>query len=333
MDRASAPLSFFSLDRRAALLAGVGLLAAPAIGRAQTASGPIRIVVGVAAGGLTDAFARAYGDHMGRALNRTIVVENRPGASGGIAATAVKGAAPDGQTLLMTISTTFFANRLTIPNLQYDPDKDFEVLSIVPAGHIPLIVRNDTRATNLAEFVAFASANNASLGTYGAGSLPHLYADILTRRTTRPVAAVHYRGEAPMWQDLAGGSLQAAGGTYLAARSVLDSGIARAIAVPTDKRMRRLPDVPTFAEQGFVDPVFNLKTWVGFFAHSGTATDILDRYSQVIVEAGMTDPIVRLRETFAIDDPAMSRAESKALYTREAPVWLDAVRRLNLQPS
>lgn len=320
------------LSRRAALGAAA-LLAAPAIGRAQDMPpGNIRLICGLPAGGLTDIFSRAYGDFIGRALNRTVVVENRPGASGGIAAQAVKNAAPDGLTMLMTISTTFFGNRVLVKNLQYDPDKDFSVISVIPAGHLPLVVRSNLGITSIKDFLAYAATNDVSLGTYGAGSFPHVVTDALNRQLTRKIAAVHYRGEAAMWRDLAGGALHAACGSYLAAASVLDTGAGRAIAVPTDTRMRRLPNVPTFIEQGLTQPVFGLKSWVGLFTPAGVPEAVLDRYSALAVEAGKSEAIVKLLDTYAIDEAAMDRRASKTLYDAEGPVWVQAVRALDITP-
>lgn len=320
------------LTRRGAV-GSLVLLATPSIVRAQTLpQGAIRIVCGLPAGGLTDIFARAYGEHIGRVLGRTVVVENRPGASGGVAAAAVKGAQPDGLTLLFTISTTFFGNRVLVRSLQYDPDRDFNIVSIVPAGHLPLIVRSNLPITSIAELLRYAEANDVSIGTYGAGSFPHVMIDALNRGLTRKMAAVHYRGEAAMWRELAGGSLHAACGTVLAAAALLDGGTGRPIAVPTDRRLSRMPNVPTFAEQGFNAPVFNLKTWVGMFAPAGVPDAIVDRYSELMVEAGQSDTIRRLRETNAIDEAAIGRRESRALYDREGPVWIEAVRGLGITP-
>lgn len=321
--------------RRVALagLSSLTGLAVPSIGRAQTLpAGNIRIVVGLPAGGLTDAFARAYGNHIGRELGRTVVVDNRPGASGALAAQTVKAAPADGLTLLFTISTTFFGNRVLIRNLQYDPDRDFTIVSVVPAGHLPLVVRANLPFTSVRDLLAHAERNDVSIGTYGAGSFPHVMIDALNRNLSRKIEPVHYRGEAPMWTDLAGGRLHAACGSFLAAQTVLASGAGRVIAVPTDTRMRRLPEVPTFAEQGFPAPVFNLKAWVGLAAPSGVPDALLDRYSELMVAAAPTEPLLRLREMNAIDEGAMSRAASKALYDIEGPVWVEAVRALGLTP-
>ncbi|WP_252511289.1 Bug family tripartite tricarboxylate transporter substrate binding protein [Phreatobacter aquaticus] len=324
------------ITRRRLLATGTAsTLFAPLVARAQAPwpTGTIRIICGTAAGGLTDLFSRAYGEFISRRVGQTVVVENRPGASGGIAAQAVKQAPPDGLTMILTISTTFFANRILISNLQYDPDKDFKVVSIMPAGHLPLVVRSSTGVTNVKEFLAFAEANNVSFGTYGAGSFPHTVAYEFNKLLQRKIVPVHYRGEAPMWNDLSGGALQAAIGSYLGMAGVLQSGAGRAIAVPTAKRMGKLPNVPTFQEQGLNIPVLQLNGWVGLFAPAATPEPTLDRIAELMVEAGKSEAIVKLLDTFGIDEAAMSRKDSQKLYDEEGPVWIESTRQLGITPS
>lgn len=321
---------------RRSLLAAVpaATLAAPRLARAQAwPAGTIRIICGTAAGGLTDLFSRAYGDYIAKQTGQTVIVENRPGASGGIAAQAVKMAPPDGLTFILTISTTFFANRILISNLQYDPDRDFKFISAMPAGHLPLIVHRSTGVTNVREFLDYARANNISFGTYGAGSFPHTVAFEFNKMLDRKIVPVHYRGEAPMWNDFNGGALQAAIGSYLGSAAVLQSGVGRAIAVPTDRRMGKLPDVPTFSEQGINIRVLQLKGWVGLFAPAALPDAIADRVSALMVEGGRSEAIRKILDTFGIDEAAMDRAASQKLYDEEGPDWIAATRQLGITPS
>jgi tripartite-type tricarboxylate transporter receptor subunit TctC len=309
-------------------------IALPGLVRAQTwPNGPIRIICGTAAGGLSDIFSRTYGEYISKAVGQPVVVENRPGASGAIAAQAVKQAPPDGQTFILSLSTTFLGNRVLIRNLQYDPDKDFTMISAMPAGHLPLIVHRSTGVGNVKEFLDFARTKDVSLGTYGAGTLPHIMTFEFNRSLERKIVPVHYRGEAPMWNDMAGGTLQAAVGSYLAASSVLQSGAGRAIAVPTTRRMKKLPDVPTFVEQGVTARLFQLRSWVGLFAPAGLPDVIADRVSALMVEGGKSEAIQKVLDTFGVDDPAMGRAESRKLYEEEGPEWITATRELGLSPT
>ena len=139
-------------------------------------------------------------------------------------------------------------------SLPYDPDKDFSFISLLSAGHLPLVVHKSTGATNIKEFVEYARKNKVSFGSYAAGSFAHIVCVELNKLYGLDMVVVNYRGEAPMWQDMHAGAIQAAVGSYQAALSVIDAGTGRAIAVQTTKRMRKLPDVPTFIEQGLVHP-------------------------------------------------------------------------------
>ncbi len=144
----------------------------------------------------------------------------------------MKTAPADGYTLMFTITTTMVMNRVLYKSLPYDPDKDFVLIAYMPSGGLPLVASKATGATNLKEFAEYARKNKVSFGTYAAGSAAHIAVGELNKHFGLQMEAVHYRGEAPMWQDLAAGVIQAAVGSYAAASNVLQSGAGRAIAVP-----------------------------------------------------------------------------------------------------
>jgi tripartite-type tricarboxylate transporter receptor subunit TctC len=323
-----------AISRRAALRGGIATatalsLRAPA--RAQAwPNQPLKFICSHPAGGLTDAFARSYGDYIGQKLGQPVVVENKSGAGGQIAAQAVATAQPDGHTLLVTISSTLLGNRVLYKKLPYDPDKDFSFIALMPSGHLPLLVHRSTGATTLKEFVEYARKNTVSIGTYGAGSFPHIVTATLNRQYGLKMVAVHYRGESPMWQDFAAGSLQAACGSYQAALGALQSGNGRAVAVPQRVRMKKLPDVPTFAEQGFSAPVFQALGYIAFLGPAGIPEQVAERLSYLAVEAGKSERIVKLLDTFGIDDAAKDRAFFRRTYETEGAIWINAVKDLDL---
>ena len=210
----------------------------------RLANRPIKIIAGYPAGGQTDLFARTYGEYIRSETGQNVVVENKAGASGSVAAVEAKRAAPDGYTLMFTISTTMIMNRVLIKDIPYDAEKDFVLVSIMPAGSLPFVAGEKTGAKTLAEFVAYAKkAEKVNIGTYGAGSYAHMAIVEMNKLYGLKMEAVHYRGEAPMWTDLAGGFIDGAHGSYGAALPVLQSGRGRAVAV-SRKRMSVLPDVP-----------------------------------------------------------------------------------------
>ena len=156
---------------------------------------------------------------------RALRVENKAGASGSVAAAEAKRAAPDGYTLMFTISTTMIMNRVLIKDIPYDAEKDFVLVSIMPSGSLPFVAGEKTGAKTLDEFVAYAKkAEKVNIGTYGAGSYAHMAVAEMNKQYGLKMEAVHYRGEAPMWTDLAGGFIDGAHGSYSAALSVLQSG-------------------------------------------------------------------------------------------------------------
>ena len=251
-------------SRRNLIKAGAATIAAAPFAPALAQSWPtrtIRIVVSTPAGGLTDAFARVYGEYISAKLGQPVVVENKPGGSGIVAAQLVKSAEPDGYTLLYTISSTLLGNRIVFKSLPYDPDKDFAFISITLSGHLPLVVHTSTGATTLKEFVDYARKNKTTAGSYGSGSFAHIAAVQLKQEFGLDMEIAQYRGEAPMWQDFLSGSIQLAVGSYQAAVPALQTGQGRAVAVPTPARMKKMPNVPTFLEQGYTAKVYQLVTW------------------------------------------------------------------------
>ena len=192
------------LTRRRLIATGAAAATIPLLGTQANAqawpSKPIKIIAGYPAGGQTDLFARTYGDYLAQKLGQPVIVENKPGAGGTVAAVETKRAAPDGYTIMFTISTTMIMNRALYKNVPYDADKDFILLSIMPAGSICFAVGTKTGATNLKEFVEYAKkTGKVSIGTYAAGSYAHMAIAELNKQYGLNIEAVHYRGEAPMW--------------------------------------------------------------------------------------------------------------------------------------
>jgi tripartite-type tricarboxylate transporter receptor subunit TctC len=325
----------FRMTRRGLIAASAAAVAAPGLLKAQGAwpNRPVRILCAFPAGGITDGYARAYGDYIAQKSGQTVVVENRVGAGGGIAAQALKSAPDDGHTLMITISSTMLGNRVMFKNLPYDPDKDFSFLAIMSTGHLPLVAQKNTGAKTIAEFVDFARKNRTSFGSYAAGSFAHIVGAELNRRFGLDMTIVHYRGEAPMWQDLLTGNSAVAMGSYTAAKGVLDTGAGVAIAVPTSKRMSTLPDVATYAEQGLKDPVFDLMSWAGFFGKASMPAEMVQQISDLMVEAGKTERIRNLTATFGIDDTAQDHRFFRQIYETQGPIWLDHLSRLGVTPS
>jgi len=295
-------------------------------------SKPIKIVCAYPPGGLADSFARIYGEYLSLKLGQPVIIENRAGASGSIGAAAVKQSPPDGYTLLVAITATLAQNRVLFKNLPYDGDKDFALISSMSAGHLPFVVSKATNATNLKEFVEYARKNKTNVGTFGPGSYPHIVVAELNKQYGLEMKAVHYRGEAPMWQDFAAGVLHAAMASYANAVNALESGAGRAIAVQTTTRSRKLPDVPTFFEQGADSQIFALTGYIFLAGPIDMPQDIVERLSSLMVEAGKTGRIQKLLDSYGIDQSAQGHIAFKKLYDDETPPLVAAVRALGLTP-
>ena len=246
-----------------ATAATAATLAAPML-RAQTLpNGPVRIVVGFAPGGGTDALARLVGQKLQGMWNLTVVVENRAGASGVIAADMVYNAAPDGNTLLMAHINSHALAPGLMPKLGYVVDRDFTPLTLVGVTPNLLICNNDQPARTVADLVAQCKANpgKVTFGSAGQGSAQHLALESF--KLAAGVFALHipYKGSGPMLTDLMGGQIGYSFDTMTAATPHVKSGKVRAIAQTRAKRASGHPTVPTMAESGF--PGFEATTWYG----------------------------------------------------------------------
>ncbi len=246
-----------------ATAATTATLAAPML-RAQTLpNGPVRIVVGFAPGGGTDALARLVGQKLQGMWNLTVVVENRAGASGVIAADMVSKAAPDGNTLLMAHINSHALAPGLMPKLGYVVDRDFTPLTLVGVTPNLLICNNDQPARTVADLVAQCKANpgKVTFGSAGQGSAQHLALESF--KLAAGVFALHipYKGSGPMLTDLMGGQIGYSFDTMTAATPHVKSGKVRAIAQTRAKRASGHPTVPTMAESGF--PGFEATTWYG----------------------------------------------------------------------
>lgn len=292
-------------------------------------SRPIKIVCSNFAGGITDLLARAYGDYLSQTLGQPVVVENKPGAGGTVAAQAVKASPADGHTLLFALIGTMVQNRVLYRNLPYDPDKDFVLISTMSLGSGVLMAHRSTGATNMKEFVEFARTNRTNVGTWGAGTAAHMVIAELNKQFGLQMEAVHYGRS--MWPDFDAGVLQAAQGAYLSSINSAQTGTGRVIAVGP-RRTRKLPDVPTFAEQGVTSRLFGLSGYCCLAGPSAMPREIVERLSTLMVEAGRSERVQRLMDTHGIDEAAVGHVEARALHEAEKPVWIELVSSLGLTP-
>jgi tripartite-type tricarboxylate transporter receptor subunit TctC len=242
------PGATLKLTRRTFVTGSAAALCAlPGKSRAQSSwpARQIRILVPYPPGGQTDGIARAFGDYLARQLGKTVIIENKAGAGGVIGVTEVKRAEPDGTTILCTISSSLIQNRLTVKDLPYDPEKDFIYLTLVSGTGGPVVAAKKTGASNLREFIEYAKkVGSLNWGSYGVGSTPHVLIETMAKQYGIRFQVIQYRGEALMWNDVAGQTLDGASGSYAAAAPVIQAGTGILIAV-TGNRLPPYPDTPT----------------------------------------------------------------------------------------
>ena len=315
----------FSIDRRRWVAASAGLVAGlgtrPLRAQAGFPSKLVKIIVAFPPGGLTDAYARMYAEQLTTQLGGTAMVENKPGAGAILAIDAVSKSPPDGHTLLMTTSGTVWQNRVLYSKLPYNLDRDLLPIAFFPSGPLVIGVGEKVPAKTLKEFIEWARQNPCSMGTYAPGSVPHMVADQLNRSEGTKIQAIHYKGESPMWVDLASGQIQIAVGSYQSFNTVASRGV-KPIAVTGNYRSPKLPDVPTAQQQGAKGRLFTLEGGLPLMAPAGTPEAVLQALSRVAVQGAETERAAKLREQFSIPNKPRNLKDTRADWARDVPVWV-----------
>lgn len=266
------------IQRRQALmgLAAAGLASANswAIGAAWP-NKPIKLVVAFAPGGPADIIARLLSQRLGDRLQQSVIVENRGGAGGNVAAQVVARAEPDGYTLLVTTSA-FAVNPALSRKAGYDPIKEFSSVNVVADTPNLIVASPALPVQNLKDVFKLAKTQNLSFGTAGAGTTPHLSAEYLFKSLAKVnILHVPYTGAGPALSAVMGNQIELASVALPAAVALVKANKVRPLAVTSERRVASMQDIPTVAELGF--PGFNFATWVGLFAPSKTPNDIVAR--------------------------------------------------------
>jgi tripartite-type tricarboxylate transporter receptor subunit TctC len=295
----------------------------PATAPAQTAfpERGVRIVVAFGVGGTTDVLARVVGQKLSERWHQPVVIENKPGASGNVAAVAVAQAEPDGYTLLLA-TQSLAVNVTTLPNRQIDPLRDFAPVTLLARAPSILIVPPKALHATLTELVAYSKQHPQELtyGSAGVGTVGHLAAELLKRQTGLAATHVPYNGATTQaYVDITSGRLSFMLPTIAGYIPQIKAGSFRALAVSGERRLDALPQVPTFAEAGA--PEFVAPSWYGLFAPKGTPTDIVARLGTDVRDV-LSDTNVRARCDEIGFVPIGSGPEAlSALLRDEIPKW------------
>jgi len=292
---------------------------------------PVKILVGAPAGGTTDTMARAIADPMAAALKQPVLVENRPGAGGNLAAAAVAKSVPDGYTLLVSFSSHTI-NATLYPSLPYDPVADFTPITMIARVPSLLVGRADLPAKDLKELIALAKAqpHKLTIGIGGIGSSLHLAGEKFKLMTGVDLLNVPYKGTAPALTDLLGGQIDLMYISVVTGAEQVRAGKLRAYGVTSDKRQAMFTDLPAIGE---VVPGFESTAWFGVFAPAGLPDAVTQKLHTTIV-AALAEP--RLREQLKTEGATAvgnTRKEFTAFVREDIERWAPVVKASGAKPN
>jgi tripartite-type tricarboxylate transporter receptor subunit TctC len=285
---------------------------------------PVKIVLGVPPGGGLDVLVRGVAQELTARWGQSIVVENRPGASGLIAAEGIANATPDGYSLLATTDQIYMGNRYAFKKLPYNPDTSFANIVIMARAEQFLLANPEVPAKTLPELIALEKQKPGSLayGTWGDGSPPHLVYETLNKNTGTKFLHVPYKGVAPVLNALTSNEIQLSVGSSGVAGQLLKAGKVKALALAAKERSPLFPDVPTTAELGFPD--IQAFIWFGLAAPAGTPHAIIDKISadvrDVIRQPAFTERFIAVPGWKVI---ASTPAETDQIIKNELPIIRD----------
>ena len=291
----------------------------------------LRIVVPFPAGGSGDVQVRIVADELAKVLGQPVMVENKPGASGGLAAVDVAHAPPDGYTLMVGSVGTHAINVSLYSKLQYDPVKDFAPLTLMTVFPQLIVPGINFNGNSLADLIASlkADARKASYGSSGIGSPTHLAGELFKTETGADIVHVPYRGQGPAANDLLAGELQVMFPSVPDTLAFIVSGKLRALAIMSDRRLKLLPHVPTTVELGW--PKLISSFWAGLYTTAGTPHSVVERLNRELVQIVRSPGFAGRVEPLGFEARAMTRDEFVQFNADEIKRWGQIVRGLGIQ--
>jgi tripartite-type tricarboxylate transporter receptor subunit TctC len=321
------------LTRRRHLIAAMtaitlGACGLPAHAADWPADKPITYVVPFTVGGSTDVVGRTLAQKLGERLKQNVVVENKPGAAGGIGATYVAKAPADGYTLFGGTISTHAINASLYKNLRYDPVKDFEPVSLIATLPNVLLVDPNLGVNNVAELIELLKrdASKRTFASSGQGTSTHLAGELFAETIGVPLTHVPYKGTPPAMVDVSSGAVTFMFDQMTAALPLLQNGKLKLIAVTTPNRIALAPDTPTMEEAGVKG--FQMASWQAVYAPKGTPKPIVDRLSKEIAEI-LKEPDVqeKLGKTMGMELVGSTPEQLRDLMATEIPRWAEVVQK------
>lgn len=291
---------------------------------------PITIVAPFAAGSGTDQMARAYGQVLSETYKVPVIVENKAGASGFLAAQYVANAAPDGYTVLLTTNTTHAANEHLFKKLPYDPVKDFTPVSLIATGNMFLLVNASSDIKSVSDLVAAAKKTPGKLNFGSGSSSSRVGSELLKQMTQIDVLHIPYKSNPMAIADLLGGQIDFMFVDAPTALPQIASGKVRALAVSSTERMAAAPDVPTVAQAGVKG--YDVSYWIAFYLPANASKDITSKLNQMIVKASHS-PLIEARMAATSSVSKTSTPDELAQFqAAESGKWGTVIRAAGIQP-
>ena len=313
------------------VLAFLGLVTLTSIASAQSfPDRPITLVVPNPPGGLVDTSARLLSEPLTRVIGQTVVVDNKPGASGNIAYQYVANAKPDGYTLLISYSGYHVGNPALMDKLPWDPIKDFSPIALLTVSTNVIAVHPSVPVNNLKEFIAYAKANPGKLNyaSQGNGSVSHIGTEMFKQTTGIEMVHVPYKGSGPAIQDVLAGQVQVFISTPPSLMQHVQSGKLKGLAVTGKNRHPGMPNVPTTAEAGL--PSFQLESWVGLFAPAATPKAVVTKLTDSVKKSLALPEVKERADAAGVELRYLTPAQTEALVKRELPYWNKAIKSANI---
>ncbi len=292
---------------------------------------PIEWVVGYAVGGGSDLVARSVAEAMGKSLNRTIVINNKPGAGTNIAADYVARSKDVGNILFSADFATLAANPFLFSKLSYDAQKDFQPVGLLVRFPMFLVINNDVPANNLKEFMAWVKAQKDPVpwGSAGPGSPHHLVGELFRETSGLRLQHVGYRGAAPAIQDVIAGQIPAMWVDSASILPFLEGKRVRPIGVASAQRLSLTPEVPTIAEQGLAG--FEGYAWQGLVVPAATPADATLAYAKALQEALASTPVKARMQALGVETMPGTPAQMASFAQAERKKWGDVITRAGIK--
>ena len=317
------------LNRRTALAGATALVVSPKAFAQDYPNKAIKIVVPFAAGSATDITARGLGAKLQDILKQPVVIDNKPGASGQLGASAVATAPADGYTLLMGTNTTNAANGALFKKLSYDIEKDFAPIANCISGVNALVVNNDLPVKSVAELIAYAKANPGKLNYSEASASQRLSAEMFNSMAGVKIERVPYKASPQALGDVATGQVQLMFPDLPQALTQIQAGRVRGLAVTGPKRSTVAPDLPAIAE---TVPGYTLVYWLAVFAPAATPKPIQEKLFAAIAEAMKDEATVKAMTQGRMEANVMGPEQFAAFVKKETVWWTTEIKKAGIEP-